>query len=255
MNHPLYPKSLGLMLLLLLVLASPAGAASFPDILVLKDGSEVRGTVMEKKADGSGTFQKFNGELVEFNADTVTYVGAAMRPNQPKAETAPSSPQTESTEGPTPDVSTNIPGVVMYEPGNRQASGAVALGSRGGFAVATGQQEDYRRICVLPGKCSLEARVMELAFRNPHGGEGGLGGHIKTVASIPEGLQNMHVEYISNADTRAFFGWTTLGLVVGGLLLTTTVDPAVGALTVLGGGITVFGMFVEDKVEIRIGKP
>ena len=240
--------------LCLLLFACFARASNFPDILVLKDGSEVRGTVMEKKADGRGTFQKFNGELVEFTPDTVTYVGAAMRPNQPKA-TAPSSPQTESTGGPTPEVSTNIPGVVMYEPGNRQASGAVALGSRGGFAVATGQQEDYRRICVLPGRCSLEARVMELAFRNPHGGEGGLGGHIKTVASIPEGLQNMHVEYISHADTRAFFGWTTLGLVVGGLLITTTVDPMIGSLTVVGGGITVFGMFVEDKVEIRIGKP
>ena len=45
---------------------------------------------------------------------------------------------------------------------------------------------------------------MELAFRNPHGGQGGLGGHIKTVATIPSGLENMHVDYISHADTRAF---------------------------------------------------
>ena len=96
---------------------------------------------------------------------------------------------------------------------------------------------------------------MELAFRNPHGGQGGLGGHIKAVATIPSGLQNMHVDYISHADTRAFFGWTTLGLVLGGLLVTTTADPMVGSLIVAGGGITVFGMFVEDDVELRIGKP
>ena len=77
---------------------------------------------------------------------------------------------------------------------------------------------------------------MELAFRNPHGGQGGLGGHIKAVAAIPSGLQNMHVDYISHADTRAFFGLTTLGLVLGGLLVTTTADPMVGSLIVAGGG-------------------
>lgn len=252
MNHPLYPKSLGLMLMLSLVLASPASAASFPDILVRKDGSEVRGTILEKNADGSGTFQKFNGELVEFNADTVSYVGSAARPNQPPRADTPSA---ESSTGTFPMVTTNVPGVIMYEPGNRQAAGAVAIGSRGGFAVATGQQEDYRKICVLPAKCALDARVMELAFRNPYGGEGGLGGHIKAVAAIPSGLQEMHVEYISNADTRSFFGWTTLGLALGGLLITTTVDPMIGSITVASSGLTLIGMFVEDKVKITIGKP
>ena len=46
-----------------------------------------------------------------------------------------------------------------------------------------------------------------------------------------------------------------LGLQSGGLLVTTTADPMVGSLIVAGGGITVFGMFVEDDVELRIGKP
>ena len=96
---------------------------------------------------------------------------------------------------------------------------------------------------------------MELAFRNPYGGEGGLGGHIKAVATIPSGLQEMHVEYISNADTRSFFGWTTLGLALGGLLITTTVDPMIGSITVASSGLTLVGMFVEDKVKITIGKP
>ena len=39
------------------------------------------------------------------------------------------------------------------------------------------------------------------------------------------------------------------------LLVTTTADPMVGSLIVAGGGISVFGMFVEDDVELRIGKP
>ena len=243
------------LLLVFFSVGTVAMGNSFPDVLVQKDGSEVRGTLLGKKADGSGTFQKFNGELLEFRAETVTYVGPATRPNAEPHQAKQPRAELPSNNRPTPTVSTNIPGVVMYEPGNRQAGGAVAIGSRGGFAVASGQHENYRKICVLPGTCQLEARVMELAFRNPHGGQGGLGGHIKAVATIPSGLQNMHVDYISHADTRAFFGWTTLGLVLGGLLVTTTADPMVGSLIVAGGGITVFGMFVEDDVELRIGKP
>ena len=243
------------LLLVFFGVSAIAMGSNFPDILVQKDGSEVRGTLLEKKADGSGTFQKFNGELLEFRADKVSYVGPATRPNAEPTQAQQEMARKPSSKGPTPIVSTNIPGVVMYEPENRQAGGAVAIGSRGGFAVASGQQENYRKICVLPGTCQLEARVMELAFRNPHGGQGGLGGHIKTVAAIPSGLENMHVDYISHADTRAFFGWTTLGLVLGGLLVTTTADPMVGSLIVAGGGISVFGMFVEDDVELRIGKP
>ena len=83
--------------------------------MVQKDGSEVRGTLLEKKADGSGTFQKFNGELLEFRADKVSYVGPATRPN---AE--PTQAQQEMGkalhQATNPHVSTNIPGVVMYEP-------------------------------------------------------------------------------------------------------------------------------------------
>ena len=82
--------------------------------------------------------------------------------------------------------------------------------------------------------------------------QGGLGGHSKTVAAIPSGLQNMHVDYISHADTRVLWMNPTLGLVLGGLLVTTTADPMVGSLIVAGGGITVFGMFVEDDVELKL---
>ena len=240
---------------LLVTISGAAFGSNFPDILVKKDGSEVRGTILEKNVDGSGTFQKFNGELIEFNADSVTYVGPAIRPNQSSEPASKVSTGPSSSTDTLPMVTTNVPGVIMYEPGNRQAAGAVAIGSRGGFAVATGQQEDYRKICVLPARCALDARVMELAFRNPYGGEGGLGGHIKAVATIPSGLQEMHVEYISNADTRSFFGWTTLGLALGGLLITTTVDPMIGSITVASSGLTLVGMFVEDKVKITIGKP
>ena len=82
------------LLLVFFSVSTIAMGNSFPDILVQKDGSEVRGTLLEKKADGSGTFQKFNGELLEFRAETVTYVGPATRPNaephqakQPRART------------------------------------------------------------------------------------------------------------------------------------------------------------------------
>ena len=47
------------LLLLCFSVSATAMGSDFPDILVQKDGSEVRGTLLEKKADGSGTFQKF----------------------------------------------------------------------------------------------------------------------------------------------------------------------------------------------------
>ena len=129
------------LLLVLFAVSTIAMGSNFPDILVQKDGSEVRGTLLEKKADGSGTFQKFNGELLEFRADKVSYVGPATRPNAEPTQAQQEMGTKPSIKRPIPIVSTNIPGVVMYEPENRQAGGAVAIGSRGlrGSFRATGE--------------------------------------------------------------------------------------------------------------------
>ena len=74
----------------ILLITNVALEGTFPDILIGTDGSEVRGTILEKNTDGSGTFQKFNGELVEFDASTTSYVGPAVRPND-----TPSAPSLE----------------------------------------------------------------------------------------------------------------------------------------------------------------
>ena len=246
----------------ILLITNVALAGTFPDILIGTDGSEVRGTILEKNTDGSGTFQKFNGELVEFDASTTSYVGPAVRPNDtpsaPKSRTAEISQSNQTTTM----VTTNVKGLSMYEPGARSAGTAVAVGSRGGYAVAASTQENYRRICILPGNCSLRPGTMELAFLNPNGGFGGIQGHIKTVVTVPEGLAAMHVNYISHRDYRSsMWSWTS-GLLIGGLLGmvagTAAESPGImfgGLGSMAGSLITMVLAFKEDEVEIRLGQP
>ena len=55
------------------------GAASLPDIVETTDGTVVRGTIVERRPDGSVIMEDYFGEVREFEAEDVVYAGAAVR--------------------------------------------------------------------------------------------------------------------------------------------------------------------------------
>ena len=115
------------LLLVLFAVSTIAMGSNFPDILVQKDGSEVRGTLLEKKADGSGTFQKFNGEFLS-SAPRRSPTSDQQPVRMPNLIRQSNQEQKSLKQSTNPTVSTNIPGVIMYEPETDKLAVQLPLG-------------------------------------------------------------------------------------------------------------------------------
>jgi hypothetical protein len=223
--------SLGFGALMGLALAQSASAQEAPaaanavgkDVVRLKNGGLLRGTISELVPGDSVTIVTGSGKTREFPMAEVDYAGPADKDPAAGASPPPASAEAAatSTSEQKPEAYVTVqserakvhfdstpPGVTFH----RAASSAVAVGSGGGVAVATG----YERLCTAPCDVTLPAGTEILALSQPGERFARDAGPI----TIPAGTSRINGSFESRAGTRAV-GWVVaIGSIVGGGLLT-----------------------------------
>ena len=205
---------------------APAASAAAPDVVRLKNGSLLRGTISELLAGESVTIVTVTGKTREFAMSEVEYAGpaerdpaAATRPVAPAAAVPPAAPaKVEASTEPTvrPYVTRNGAEARLHLTSrpdgltfHRQTGSAVAVGP-GGQAYATG----YDRLCTAPCDITIPAGTEVLAVSN-----GDETPRVAGPVSFPAGESQLIASIESRAGTR-IAGWTIAGasLVTGVVL-------------------------------------
>jgi len=148
--------SIGLALAPLPVLANVP-----PDLIRLKDGGMLRGTIVEMVPGEKVTISLFDGELRTLPMSDVDYAGAA--------DAAPTTSSAQETVEPMVTVRTEKMTLKLRTPGEKltwhlSESAGVAYGP-GGFAVAL----NFRRLCTSPCEAELPAGSHRLALAKQEG--------------------------------------------------------------------------------------
>ncbi|HVY25586.1 MAG TPA: hypothetical protein VHB79_03515 [Polyangiaceae bacterium] len=237
--------------------AAPATDAADPDIVRLKNGGLVRGSITELIPGDSVTIVTRAGKTREFSMNEVEYAGSAAKDPQaspPAAKVAaPAAADDDEDEDPDDSKSSahadakpyvTVHGrearlqLIANEAGitfHRQVASAVAVGG-GGSAYATG----YERMCTAPCKVSLPAGTETFALSRD--GDPPLAGD---PVQLPAGDAQLRGSISSRGGVR-LAGWLSMiGGVVGGAAL---------ALTSTSKGQTCsFGTCVEST-EVNVGQ-
>lgn len=202
---------------------APAASAAASDVVRLKNGSLLRGTISELLTGESVTIVTVTGKTREFPMSEVEYAGPADR--DPAAAARPASvaaqPAAADVEARVSPEATKVRPYVTRdgkearlhltsEPEgltfHRQTGSAVALGP-GGSAYATG----YDRLCTAPCDITLPAGTEVLALS-----DGDESPRVAEPISFPPGKSQVVGNLESRAGTR-IAGWTIAGasLIVG----------------------------------------
>jgi hypothetical protein len=260
-----------------------AFGADLPDIVRLKNGGMVRGTIIELVPNDHVSIQLPNGEERKFAMTEVDYAGPQeTKPAPPGAGDAP------GTAAPPPGVPPGTPPALPGQPQPGGASGATDprvlarvettlspvrfVGKTPGltFAVRTGtavagyiSAEGFQQVCTAPCTAQLANGSHKFAISRPDGKE--------AVSEMPvtiQGPSTVHGEYRSRSGLRT--GGVLLVVLGGGLI---TAAPFIAcdsgsaascrrldmgklaALTVLGGLGVVVGVVMitkHDKAVITV---
>jgi hypothetical protein len=214
----------------------PAPAPSAPDVVMLRSGGLVRGTISELDPAGKVVIVTLTGEARTFSMSEVSYAGPASE--APKSRPSPAGgatgeedsdagglsgskdfggPIVESKPELRPEVTiharearlsiTSAPaGLTLH----KRSSSAIAVGP-GGVAVATGFEE----ICTAPCEATMPAGSHTFGVSEP-----GKPAVQANAVNLPPGKSAVSATYTSRSGTRAG-GWVLMsaGAVVGGLVM------------------------------------
>jgi len=250
--------------------AAPSVAPAVPpDIVVMKDGSMVRGVILEKKVRDFVQLQTASGEVRKITMADVTYAG-----------TAASMPTTASTDAPpsptaAPDADRTRPFVTIHAEQARLR--LTANQPQVTFSVKTGEAQarlygyrsalsaaSFTSICTAPCEATLPAGTHEFALSVP-----GHGPALTDAAvTIPAGGHELRGVYRSAAGTRtAGVVIAIVGILGGAALMAhaiTSSEPGGsnemnmgefaggGVLMALGGLTGSLMMFARDTASVTV---
>jgi hypothetical protein len=220
-----------------------SGAA--PDIVMLKNGGMVRGTISEMVPGDYVVIVTLTGETRRFAMADVSYAGsaAASPQSKPLPERSGDDKEFETPEGAKykPEITVHAKEArlrLTSEPTgltfHKRTSSAMAVGS-GGSAIAAGFQE----ICTSPCEASLPAGTHTLALSEP--------GKVPISAdsvTLPAGVSTLSGRFIDRSGIR------TLGLVV---VVASAVGGTFMLLNMMDSTQTCSGDYCYDNPEIDVG--
>lgn len=240
---------------------APASApAAMPDIVVLKDGSMLRGTIVELDKQKEVTIQLPTGKTRTIAMSEVTYAGAEA--DRPKAEAPKPQPVQSSPQGGTADgtarpfvtvqgkpamlqLTANIPEATFHL---KTSTAVVVAGGRSGVGVG------YEVICTAPCTATLPTGTHQLAVSRRDG--------IPTSDTLVPvaGDSLVLAKHVSNAGYRiAALVVAGAGLVGGAALaFKEEEDPTSMTNMYAGLGVIVLGCVIgsviyrQDKFELSI---
>ena len=264
-----------------------APSAPPPDIVRMKDGGLLRGTIAESVPGSFVTIVLLTGETRKIAFSEVDYAGpadAAPKPTHKKrhvdddddddddAQKAAQPPRNTDTRKPFVTVHGAEANISFRSTPNahtlyRRDGTATAFGSNGVGVIATG----FSEICTAPCEASLPAGTYTFGVSKPKGVavEG-------DQVTLPAGESRLHADYTDNSELR-LAGWVTMigGVAVGsGLLLEgllsggldcsgstgeCTEKPKNDTLIYAGGALEVGGVLIglilinqKDGVELAV---
>jgi hypothetical protein len=201
-----------------LLVVCPIGAATaqqLPDVVETRDGGMVRGTIVERRSDGSVILIDAAGQIREFPAANVRYAGARVTaPVEAEPTTAPDSTERDGVE------------VHFTSDPERLSLELVARRAHVRYRGEQGSIIEMQTVCASPCVGLVPEGPQTLAVRLPHGGR-------YVVRSLRLDLTHpvsLHVRLVTRRALRRGLGFSGLGL------------AAIGLVTLLGsldrGGIT-----------------
>jgi len=234
--------------------STPPAPAAMPDIVVLKDGSMLRGTIVELDKQKEVTIQLPTGKTRTIAMNEVTYAGAEA--DKPKAEAPKLQPAQSSPQGGTADGTVRPFVTVQGKPATLQLSANVPGGTyhlKSATAVAGGvTASGYQVICTAPCTATIPAGTHQLAVSE------GKGDPVEAaeMTQVP-GDSKVVATYTSRTGLR-ILGWALAGAgVVGGLwIMNETEDDgailAAAGVIGVGFGAGILLARISDKVEISV---
>jgi hypothetical protein len=252
--------------------APSAPQGSPPDLIRLKNGGMLRGTISELVPNDYVVIVTLSGESKRFSMSDVQYAGPAAeeRTYPAPAPVAPAPAPVAPAPAPTrvDDEGDARPEITVHaeearvsltsEPSghtfHKRTSSAVV---RAGSAVAVG--EGYREMCTAPCEVSIASGTYSFGVSEP--GESPVAAEAVTV---PPGRSELHATYNDNSGVRIAGGVVLAAGLVGGLGLTlASLDGGSGELDtglliastgVMCGGIVIgFALMrVSDSAEVEV---
>ncbi|HVK71192.1 MAG TPA: hypothetical protein VM694_42335 [Polyangium sp.] len=231
--------------------SADGGQASVPDIVLLKDGGMLRGTIVEKDPKGSVTILLPSGKSRTVDMASVTYAGAESA--MPKAdedgdEDEDEAPARKSPGGKTKPFITVKAGEAALKLESNEANATYHVRSGSAYVVgprgsAVGQS--FTEICTAPCEASLPVGTHYLALSKQGG--------VPVLSTDPvrlDGPSRIVGSYTSNAGTRMVgLGVLVGGIVVGWVVMLVPIltrDPAEDfSVTplIIGGALLLAGSF------------
>jgi hypothetical protein len=248
--------------------AGTAPAPSAPDLVKLKNGGLVRGTIAELIPSDYVVIVSLSGETKRFPMSEVEYAGPADEQPRtyPEPETAASAPVPASPAPPATRAAVTVHAAearvtLTSEPDvrtfHRQSATATVGNAADGFVGVKG----YDELCTSPCEVSMAAGTTTLAVSKP-------GGQVVGAApvTIPSGHSEVHAVWVDNEGTRST-GRVLMGVGIAGAVAVLGVAVAsgsndtgmlVGLVTGTVGTSVVFGIGVglastsdSAKFEVR----
>ena len=255
-------------LLPILSFSSVVQAQQAPDLVVLRDGSMMRGTISEYDHDKGVTIQLVSGELRSVEASEIEYAGPADR--QPKSEPAAveaAPPPAAPVVTEPPQDEPNLAPVKTADPAKREDQLRVKLRSsppgltfhRNGLQFTAQTTQDATvgsfstELCTAPCEISLPPGGHTLALSKPN--------RAPRQANAIELREDSTIEgrIKSRAGARLAFGIAAGAALVTGTILFTSTDPddremktASMALVPVGGGLAIGAVLTRDKPVVRV---
>jgi hypothetical protein len=249
--------------------AAPAPTAP-PDLVLLKNGGMLRGTISELTPGQQVTIVLLTGETRKVPMSDVTYAGPASK--APGAAPAPPSPTPPDSDAARPTITVKANEVpikfVSSEPKltlHLKTHSAVLARTSGRVAV-----RGYDRICTSPCEASLPSGTHEFGV-SPEGGD-----PVEVDKSVTlESASKLEAKYESKSGVRTI-GWVlAIGGSIGGTILILTAsgseencssgscidmpqvntDQLYAGLGIAGAGLIIGGaliLFSTDSAELKL---
>lgn len=247
-------------------LAGTAHADTPPDVVRMKDGGMLRGTIVEMSPTGNVVITLPTGEQRSIPMSEVQYAGPAAASAQPRP--APAEPEAPTQPPPTgpaarKEYGNTQPLVTVHGQEARlqlrgtgitfhRKTGTAAISGGGSQRISA---DAYEAMCTAPCEVTMPRGSYQLALSN----------HDVPVDAKPvniSGDSTLEATYTSRAGTRTV-GWILIpvSLLGGTALILATSDPDSESMTplMLGFGVIVGGSLIgwmlaetSDEVDIRV---
>lgn len=230
---------------------APQSVAQPPDVVVLKDGGMLRGTIVEMDAKKDVTITLTDGKSRTVSMAEVEYAGPeSERPNRVR-RAPPASTQASREAEPRPMVTVDSkPARIAFVANGPDISLYIRTSS---FAPTGSAAAGYEAVCTAPCSATVPAGTQQFALSK------GTGRAVapKKLVDV-SGDSKLEGKYTSRAGTRTA-GWVILGFGAGlGSVMMLTEDGennhlVFGSLAVLAS--VAFGLplgLTRDKVEISV---